>query len=306
MESLTKNLHAAVILGGVNMDICGKPYKRTVKRDSNPGVISARPGGVGRNIAHDLRLLGMEAELIAAIGGDIYGTKLLESCRELGIGMDMSPVFEDERSSTYLYITDEQGDMQLAVADMDITKRITPEFLAQYMDRINSFACAVFDANLEEETLKYAAEHITVPMYADTVSTAKAPRIRSILPYLTAVKPNLIEAQTLTGKIWPEDCAKALLGMGVKKVFLSLGSEGAIAADSREIVRIPSERCKIVNTTGAGDAAMAAIIWADQKGLSLKETAAIGVRAGMITCMDESPNSKNLSSLTENGGSHGK
>ena len=161
------------------MDICGKPYKRTVKHDSNPGVISACPGGVGRNIAHDLRLLGMETELIAALGGDIYGIKLLESCKKLGIGMDMSPVFPDARSSTYLYITDEQGDMQLAVADMDITKRITPGYLAQYMDRINACACAVFDVNLEAETLEYAAKHITIPMYADTVSTAKAPRIKN-------------------------------------------------------------------------------------------------------------------------------
>ena len=306
MESLRSLHHAAVILGGVNMDICGKPYKSMVKHDSNPGVISACPGGVGRNIAHDLRLLGMETELIAALGGDIYGIKLLESCKKLGIGMDMSPVFPNERSSTYLYITDEQGDMQLAVADMDITKRITPELLAQYMDRINACACAVFDANLEAETLEYAAKHITIPMYADTVSTAKAPRIKNVLPYLTAIKPNLIEAQTLTGKIRPEDCAKALLDMGVKKVFLSLGAEGIIAADSRELIRIPCDRCKIVNTTGAGDAAMAAIVWADMRGLSLEETARIGVLAGTLTCMDESANSPKLSSLTDNGGRYGK
>ena len=306
MESLRKNDHAAVILGGVNMDICGKPYKRTVKRDSNPGIISACPGGVGRNIAHDLRLLGMDAELIAAIGGDIYGTELLESCKELGIGMDMSPVFPDERSSTYLYITDEKGDMQLAVADMDITRRITPEYLAQYIDRINSYDCAVFDVNLEAETLEYAAKQLTIPIYADTVSTAKAPRIRNVLPYLTAIKPNLIEAQTLTGKIWPEDCARALLDMGVKKAFISLGAEGALAADSSEIIKIPCDRCRIVNTTGAGDAAMAAIVWADMKGLSLRDTAAISVRAGTITCMDESANSKNLSLLSLNGGYNGK
>lgn len=306
MEFIRKTNHAAVILGGVNMDICGKPYKRTVKRDSNPGIISACPGGVGRNIAHDLRLLGMEAELIAAVGGDIYGAELLESCKNLGIGMEMSPVFNDARSSTYLYITDEQGDMQLAVADMDITKRITSEFLAQYIDRINTYACAVFDANLEAETLEYAAKHITVPMYADTVSTAKAPRIKNILPFLTAVKPNLIEAQTLTGKIWPEDCAKVLLDMGVKKVFLSLGAEGALAADNSEIIRIPCDRCKIVNTTGAGDAAMAAIVWADTKGFSLEETARLGVRAGTVTCMDESANSSKLALLTGNGGRNGK
>jgi len=282
------------------MDICGRPYKRTVKRDSNPGIISSCAGGVGRNIAHDLRLLGMDVDLIAALGGDIYGSELLESCKALGIGMDMCPIFDDERSSTYLYVTDEQGDMQLAVADMDITKRITPEFISHYIDRINTYTCAIFDVNLEAETLEYAAKHISIPIYADTVSTAKAPRIKNVLPYLTAIKPNLIEAQTLTGKIWPDDCAKALLDAGVKKVFISLGAEGALAADNSEIIKVPSDRCKIVNTTGAGDAAMAAIVRADTMGLSLRETAVLGVKAGMITCMDESANSEKLSSLTEN------
>lgn len=291
--------HAVVVIGGVNMDICGRPDKSIVKCDSNPGVISACPGGVGRNIAHDLRLLGANVSLIAPVGGDLYGAELTENCRALGIDMSMSPVFPDERTSTYLYITDEHGDMQLAVADMGITKRITPQFLAQYIDRINSYSGVIFDVNIEAETLEYAAERIRVPMYADTVSTAKAPRIKNILPYLTAVKPNLIEAQTLTGKSSPEDCAEALLSMGVKKVFISLGKDGIFAADCDEALRIPCETCRIVNTTGAGDAAMAAIALADMRGLSLNETAAIGVRAGTLTCTDESANSKKLALLTK-------
>ena len=281
------------------MDICGRPDKRIVKCDSNPGVISACPGGVGRNIAHDLRLLGANVSLIAPVGGDLYGAELTESCRALGIDMSMSPVFPDERTSTYLYITDEHGDMQLAVADMDITKRITPQFLAQYIDRINTYSGVVFDVNIEAESLEYAAERIRVPMYADTVSTAKAPRIKNILPYLTAVKPNLIEAQTLTGKNRPEDCAEALLDMGVKKVFISLGRGGMLAADCNETLSIPCENCRIVNTTGAGDAAMAAIALADMCGFSLRETAAIGVKAGTLTCTDESANSKKLSLLAK-------
>ncbi len=306
MEPLTTKNHAVAVIGGVNMDICGRPNKRAVKRDSNPGVISACPGGVGRNIAHDLCLLGADVSLIAPVGGDFYGAELLESCRSLGIDMSMSPVFTGARSSTYLYITDEHGDMQLAVADMDITKRITPQFLAQYIDRINSYSGVVFDVNIEAEALEYAVERITVPMYADTVSTAKAPRIKNILPFLTAVKPNLIEAQTLTGKTRPEDCAEGLLAMGVKKVFISLGSDGMLAADRNETLKIPCGRCRIVNTTGAGDAAMAAIVLADLNGLSLGDTARLGVRAGTLTCMDESANSGNLSLLIENGGSDGK
>ena len=48
--------HIAVV-GGMNMDIGGRPEGRLVARDSNPGAVTMRPGGVGHNIACDLRLL---------------------------------------------------------------------------------------------------------------------------------------------------------------------------------------------------------------------------------------------------------
>ena len=44
--------HAAVVIGGANMDICGSPRGILIAEDSNPGAVSVKPGGVGRNIAH--------------------------------------------------------------------------------------------------------------------------------------------------------------------------------------------------------------------------------------------------------------
>ena len=91
MEPQVKKLHA-VVAGGVNMDICGKPALALRMRDSNPGFVSLKPGGVGRNIAHNLCLLGMDVSLIAAIGGDVYGSSLMDGCRSLGMDMSMARV----------------------------------------------------------------------------------------------------------------------------------------------------------------------------------------------------------------------
>ena len=299
MESIRKSLHAAVVIGGVNMDICGKPFIRTVRRDSNPGRISCSPGGVGRNIAHDLRLLGSEVSLIAAFGGDAMGNELLESCRELGIDTSMSLQLSSESSSCYMYISDERGDMLLAVSDMDITKRITPEHIAENIDRINSFDAAVLDANLEEETLLFAAEHIRIPVFADPVSAAKAQRLKKALPYLTALKPNLLEAQTLTGRVRAEDCARALVDMGVKKVFVSMGADGIIAAEGDRIIKLPAEACRTVNTTGAGDAAAAALVWAGMEGMKTEKAAALSMKAAALTCGSERANCPELADITK-------
>ena len=56
--------------------------------------------------------------------------KLAAVCGELGIDISQSPVIPGGHTSTYLFINDQQGDMQLAVSDMDIYRNLTPRVLA--------------------------------------------------------------------------------------------------------------------------------------------------------------------------------
>ena len=53
----------AVVVGGVNMDIGGTSYAPLVSEDSNPGAVTMSLGGVGRNIAHNLCLMGTDVHL---------------------------------------------------------------------------------------------------------------------------------------------------------------------------------------------------------------------------------------------------
>ncbi len=275
------------------MDIWGRPERVLVPKDSNPGTVSLRPGGVGRNIAHDLRLLGLEVSLVAAIGGDVYAAAITESCRALGIDLSYAPVFPQRRSSTYLYISDEKGDMQLAVSDMDICSALTAEYAASVLPKLQAGAIVV-DANLPEDTIRYICNNSSIPVYADPVSTAKAVKLLPVLHRLSAMKPNALEAEKLTGEKDPERAARALVEMGVKRVFVSLGSRGMIAADEKELLLLPAPLTQVVNTTGAGDAATAAIVLSGIKGLSLRETAELAQRAGAVTCGSESPNAEEL------------
>ena len=286
--------HAAVVIGGANMDICGSPCGILIAEDSNPGVVSVKPGGVGRNIAHNLCLLGLEVSLVTALGGDMFSAGLLDSCRALGMDMSMTRCLPERRGSTYLYITDETGDMRLAVSDMDVTTCITPEWLSGHIARINRAEAVVIDANLSAGCIEYLAANCTAPMYADPVSTVKAMKLKCILPRLRAIKPNAIEAAALTGEQEPERAAGVLLKAGVEQVFISLGPEGILAAQGESLIRLPCENRPVVNTTGAGDAATAAIVWAGVHGLDLASAAAAALRAGAITAACPDTNSPDL------------
>ena len=270
------------VVGAVNMDVCGRPYQKLILRDSNPGAVRYTPGGVGRNIAHDLRLLGVEVRFVTVFGDDPYGSALRESCEMLGMELSDSATMPGMRTSTYLYITDEHGEMQLALSDTDISACITPTFLAPRLEMLNAASAVVVDGNLTRETLCWIAEHVTVPIFADPVSVTKAERLRPVLSRLHTFKPNLTEGQHLTGETVPERIVDALLQQGVRHVFLSLGADGILAGAGEERVMLPCLPTRMVNTTGGGDAVMAALLWAYLRGKTLEEATAAALKAGRL------------------------
>ena len=272
--------NCAAVIGAVNIDVCGRPNGRLLLRDSNPGVVRYTPGGVGRNIAHNLRLLGTEVHFLTVFGDDPFGRMLCQDCAERGMHLELSEQIPGMRTSTYLYITDEQGEMQLALSDTDISRCITPAFLAERLPRLENVSAVVIDANLTEETLAWIAEHVRTPLFADPVSVAKAARLRPVLPKLHTFKPNLAEGRSLTGRESPEDVVSALLDLGVRRVFLSLGSDGMLAGEGESRVMLPCLPTRMVNTNGGGDAAMAALVWAFLHGKDLEASTMAALRAG--------------------------
>ena len=294
-EADRMDLSYVAVVGAVNMDVCGRPYQKLILQDSNPGAVSYTPGGVGRNIAHDLRLLGVPVRFVTVFGDDPYGAALRESCLSLGMDLSDAATMPGMRTSTYLYITDERGEMQLALSDTDISESITPAFLASRLPMLNAAAAVVVDGNLTRETLCWIAQNVTVPIFADPVSVTKAERLRPILGALHTFKPNLTEGQHLTGETQPERIVEALLQQGVQRVFLSLGADGILAGALSERVLLPCYPTRMVNTTGGGDAVMAALLWAYLQGKSLKEATAAALKAGRLAVEYDGTNNPALS-----------
>lgn len=275
------------VIGGVNIDIGGWPDGPARMRDSNPGVVRSSLGGVGRNIAHNLALLGVETRLLTVYGNDDNARRVRESCRELGIDDSLSPVIPGSRTSTYLFLTDGQGDMVMAINDMGIYRHLTPAALEARMADINGSAAVVLDTNLPQESIEYLAEHCTAPLFADPVSEAKCGKLKNVLHRLHTLKPNRLEAEMLTGIPITDDAslrqaAEALLDMGVQRLFLSLGADGVLAAEAGRMVKLPVIPTEIVNTTGAGDSMMAAVVRAFLLGRPLEDAAREGLAASSI------------------------
>lgn len=290
-----------VVIGGSNIDIQGFSKDNLIQNDSNPGEIKLSVGGVGRNIAENLSLLGMKVNLISAVGDDIYGRKILKELQNSHLSTENIFVTDKYSTSTYLSILDKDGDMNVAISSMDIFKEITIEFLRKKSGLIGNFKGIVLDTNLPKESIDYIVNHYEEKdIFIDTVSTVKAIKIKDIIGKFHTIKPNKYEAEVLSGiKIKSnkdlERVADFFLNKGVKNIIITLGKDGVYYKNINTSGHIKSSEINIINATGAGDAFMAALIYGQYNGLLLKDSVIFSIASSLLAMMDESTVNRNIS-----------
>lgn len=290
---IVKEEKYTAVIGGANIDIQGFTNQSLILKDSNPGKVRISLGGVGRNIAENLVKLGIQTKLISAIGGDLYGSKILEECNLSGIDMQHTLMLKDTPSSTYLSILDELGDMQVAISDMDIFDKISVDFIRKKNHVIKHAQLIIVDTNLPQEVLAYLVSNFKeTAFFLDTVSTAKAKKAKEIIGLFHTIKPNKLEAEILSDiKIsTKKDLERAgdyFLNQGVQQVFISLGKEGVFYKDIHSSRHLSTPMIKVVNATGAGDAFMAGLAYGHIHGYTLDEQASFAMAASILALSHE-------------------
>ena len=279
------------VIGGANIDIHGKSLKSLRREDSNPGAVNISTGGVARNVAENLVRLGVDCRFISAIGDDQHGQMLKRLSRDAGIDMQYVHEIASAPTSTYLSVLDDTGDMQVAIADMSIIDHLNAERLKSQQAMLEQSTLIVLDTNLSDDALAWLTGTLSdVPIFADTVSTAKAPRLRPYLSFIHTLKTGMIEAEALTGmqaRTTPQlrKLAASLHKEGVERVFITRGAQGAFfsTAGADGVERPPKNQYDVHNAGGAGDAFLAGLAYAWLAGLSLEDTLRFSLAAAQIT-----------------------
>ena len=291
------------VIGGANIDMSATLFDSFIASDSNPGKVDIGYGGVARNIAHNLALLGNRTQLLTVFGEDLFGKLLMDYCKQQGIDVHLSDTLNNTRSGTYLCINNHSGEMIAAVADTEAIAQITPEWLEKRLGDINQSDFVVADTNISENAIRYLMENITVPLLIDGVSSTKAHRVvnalgKSKLPYLHSLKMNLKEAVAVTNEADYALAAQRLLDMGVAYVYITLGSEGVYCRSAAQEWLFPAlPLTEVANTTGAGDAFLAGVVYAMSKGLEFPQTAQYGLMAARATLMSNKAVNLNIANI---------
>jgi pseudouridine kinase len=293
------------------MDVSGQSHLALSFGDSTPGEVHLSPGGVARNVAENLARLGLDACLVSVVGADAFGDQVLRATQATGVDVSAVARVTGARTGVYLSLHAPQGTqsgLAHGINDMGALELLTPEVLATHLPLLQSAASLVIDCNLSAPSLQYVLGfQRDQTVFVDAVSAAKCLRVKPWLARIHTLKLNAQEAQALLGigapeggepsrVSWVRSVLAQLHSLGAANVVLSLGAYGAAWCDAAgNIGECDAHGVNVVNTTGAGDALLAGLVFAHLRQLPLAKAVPWALRCAEITLQCPEANAVSLS-----------
>lgn len=234
-------------------------------------------GGCAYNVSDMIRLFGVPYTLFSPIGHGTYGHFVREALKEKGVTTPL-PTPEQENGCCYCFV--EASGERTFICHHGAEYLFYPEWFSLLNpEEIDSvYICGL---EIEETTgttvVEYLEQHPAYQIYF-----APGPRIhiidRGLIERIFDLSPilhlNETEATIFTKKSTVEEAAHTLYKRTHNTVIVTLGEQGAYYDDGTHAAYIPGVPAKQVDTIGAGDAHMGAVISRLKQGASIEQAIA--------------------------------
>ncbi len=282
-----------VVVGSFNMDLVVRmPAIPRPGETLLGGVFATYPGGKGANQAVAAARLGGEVTMVGRVGADAFGDQLLALARAEGIDTRFVGVDKDAATGVALIEVDAQGQNSIAVAS-GANFTLTAADVAAAFAQIERVDLVVMPLETPLETIQAAAELGRQAGAHVVLNPAPAQHLTAeLLRNVDVLIPNEHEAALMTGiEIHsPGDARQAaaqLLRSGPRNVIITLGSQGALIAETGGsgpiVTPAAAFSVKPVDTTAAGDGFVGALAVALGEGRTLQAAAQFASAAAAIS-----------------------
>src|SRR5258705_1607910 len=140
-----------ICIGAAFVDELFHVKKELIPGTTNEASVTKTAGGVSRNIAHQLALLGVEVQLISVFGNDSDGDWLKQTCTNAGVRIEAS-ITKDGLSGKYTAMLNVDGSLFSGFLTNADTHLITPEHLEKRKDLLKTASFLLADANITVDT----------------------------------------------------------------------------------------------------------------------------------------------------------
>ncbi|MBP7687287.1 MAG: 1-phosphofructokinase family hexose kinase [Thermoflexales bacterium] len=258
-----------------------------------PEQVLAFPGGKGCNVARALKTLG-ERPVVGGWVGGFAGQFIETGLQSEGIGTAF--IHTDFESRTCLSILDPVNNTltELYEKGDSVPVEKVAEFEAFFRAHVTDYEAVTFSGSLPPgvplnfyRDMIAIAHEAKVPVLLDSSGEALRQGVTA-KPLL--VKPNETELADLAGKA-PQDqsgvaqAARELSFRYDTLVVISIGPDGAIAANRDQIWHIQPPQVTIKSAVGSGDSTLAGITFGLTRGFAFEDAVKYGVAAGTANAL---------------------
>ncbi len=255
------------------------------------GAFMMAGGGKGANQAVAVARMGHPVIFAAALGKDIFGDEAVARYKEYGIDTSYI-VRKDTPSGVALIMVDGGAQNSISVA-LGANNELSLEDVMPALDIIEEGDIVLLQLEIPMATVESAIAVAAEKGARVILNPAPAAKVSAeALSKLYLITPNQTEAELLTGVAaddvaGAEKAAEALCALGVKKVVVTLGAEGALLYEDGNTEIIPAHKVEAVDTTAAGDVYNGAMCAALAEGMALREALRFATKASAISVSRE-------------------
>ena len=257
-----------LVIGSANMDLYTRLDHIPVAGETILGSpIWTTPGGKGANQAAAAARLGGDVRFVGRIGDDEYGPRLRRALVDAGVDVSLLET-SDSPSSVAIILLTPDGENSIVVSPSSNQYVSRSDVEAAWQPGAHRTGAVVCQLEVPLETVVYASELAEQHGARFVLNAAPAQQLPSdLVARANPLVVNESEAQILLGIQNPDptetpgNLVERLLELGPRSVVLTLGGDGAaVGRAGGTATHIHGHPVAVVDSTGAGDAFVAALV----------------------------------------------
>ncbi|MDF2715642.1 MAG: ribokinase [Paenibacillus sp.] len=278
-----------VVVGSLNMDIVLTMSRMPQVGETVAGQhIHYVPGGKGANQAVGCAKLGADTAMVGAVGGDSFGSQLLDNMSECGVHTEAVTVISQTATGTAAIFHTKEDNCIVVVPGANET--VTPEYIERHRSLIQSADLVLLQLEIPIPAVRRALELAREAGVRTVLNPAPVhPDAEQVVALADVLTPNESEFALLCGQA--ADTEEALRDQmrqwqqtHSQRLVVTRGKAGAACLDEQgELHTIPSLPVEVVDTTGAGDTLNAALSVGLASGRGFREALEYAVKAASLS-----------------------
>lgn len=276
------------VIGSLNMDLVVTSPKVPVMGETilGSGFMTA-PGGKGANQAVAAAKLGGQVSMIGCLGNDIFGRDLYKNLSDNNVNTATVKTIADVATGIAMIVVKDGNNF--IIVDPGANSLLSPQIVREHEKIIIESSIVMIQLEIPLETVEKAIDIAKRGRAKVLLNPAPGRKLSDeLLAKVDILTPNETEAEIITGICINsvEEAGKAinlLTAKGVPQVIITMGGNGVVYNNGREIIHKTVPKVKVVDTTAAGDSFSGAVAVALSQGKTIDEAVDFGNVVGTLT-----------------------